>query len=378
MYFCPDVYKGPKSAAELRKSLEGLHKAAYEFLDNEVVSDFCLVFTPAVCDRAPSPFIPPKSSGNYVALGFNFSELELIEMLAIPSGGAVGMDGNGAVGVYVAMTLNREGINYDEARKIAKTEVQARKRWQGSEESSELKNAIVNATALLGLQIGWLAAKYSDMPMNMFIPTLVPDESSSMLVQQSIDPSLGKATGDPSIKASFLNGFFSTTDPVKEQKYIVGYDEGNTGIRTKKCTEFHRYLLSTSALSIKKKEFNGAPWIEIVDTPEEYSFDVYPASKIETREAVEGKAVVIDVRDAAQFAKSNIHGSINIPYKGLDANRYRVSSGDSFDLSKLPKDRKSTLVVIGSGVAGDWNSYKAVLACRKAGFKAVIWYPGRL
>ncbi|MCF8160480.1 MAG: rhodanese-like domain-containing protein [Polaromonas sp.] len=378
VHFSPDVYKGPKASAELRASLEGLHKAAFEFLDDETVADFSLVFTPAVCDHAPSPLIPPESKDNYLSLGFNFSEIELVEMLAIPSGGVIGTKKNGAVGVYVSMTLNKEGGGYEEARKNAEADIKTRKRWQSSEESDELRIAIVRATRLLGLQIGYRAAKYSGRPMNMFVPTLVPDGSSTMLVQQNIDPSLNEATGDPSVKGSFSDGFFCTTDPVERKKRIVGYDDGKISNRTKKCTEFHRYLVSTSMLSIKGKEFADAPWIEIVDTPQEYNFDIYPASKVEMLQAVEGSAFVIDVRDAAEFAKNNIDGSVNIPYKGLDTNRYRISGNDTFDLSKLPDDRKSQLVVVGSGVEGDWNSYKASLACHRAGFKGVIWYPGRL
>jgi rhodanese-related sulfurtransferase len=68
---------------------------------------------------------------------------------------------------------------------------------------------------------------------------------------------------------------------------------------------------------------------------------------------------VIDSRVANEYAESHIKGAINVPYKEKSAKSVDFdASQDSFDLSKLPADKNTAIIIYCNG-AECWKSYKA-------------------
>jgi rhodanese-related sulfurtransferase len=89
-------------------------------------------------------------------------------------------------------------------------------------------------------------------------------------------------------------------------------------------------------------------------------------------------ALVIDVRSANEFAEGHIKGARNVAYKeksdkkpGFDA------AQDSFDLTKLPGDKGTEMIVYCNGIEC-WKSYKAGTVAIKAGYKKIYWLRGGL
>ena len=83
--------------------------------------------------------------------------------------------------------------------------------------------------------------------------------------------------------------------------------------------------------------------------------------------------MVIDSRVANEYAESHIKGAINVPYKEKSAKSVDFdASQDSFDLSKLPADKNTAIIIYCNG-AECWKSYKASTAAIKAGYKTVYW-----
>jgi rhodanese-related sulfurtransferase len=85
---------------------------------------------------------------------------------------------------------------------------------------------------------------------------------------------------------------------------------------------------------------------------------------------------MIDTRVAAEYAEKTIKGAVSVPYrekstKAVDFDRKL----DSFDLAKLPADKKAPVVFFCN--AGEcWKSYKAAVLARDAGHSAVHWFRG--
>ena len=83
--------------------------------------------------------------------------------------------------------------------------------------------------------------------------------------------------------------------------------------------------------------------------------------------------MVIDSRVANEYAESHIKGAISVPYKEKSAKSADFdASQDSFDLSKLPADKNTPMIIYCNG-AECWKSYKASSAAVKAGYKTVYW-----
>jgi len=84
--------------------------------------------------------------------------------------------------------------------------------------------------------------------------------------------------------------------------------------------------------------------------------------------------MVIDSRVANEYAESHIKGAISVPYKEKSAKSADFdASQDSFDLSKLPADKNTAMIIYCNG-AECWKSYKASTAAIKAGYKTVYWF----
>jgi rhodanese-related sulfurtransferase len=85
---------------------------------------------------------------------------------------------------------------------------------------------------------------------------------------------------------------------------------------------------------------------------------------------------VIDTRVAAEFAEKSIKGAKSVPYKEKSAKDVTFdASQDSFDLTKLPTDKKAPVVFFCN--AGEcWKSYKASVLAQKAGHTNIHWFRG--
>ena len=83
---------------------------------------------------------------------------------------------------------------------------------------------------------------------------------------------------------------------------------------------------------------------------------------------------VIDARVANEYAEAHIKGAISVPYKEKSAKAVDFDvKQDSTDLSKLPADKNTALLIYCNG-AECWKSYKASVAAIKAGYKTVYWF----
>jgi rhodanese-related sulfurtransferase len=85
---------------------------------------------------------------------------------------------------------------------------------------------------------------------------------------------------------------------------------------------------------------------------------------------------VIDTRVANEYAEKTIKGAKSVPYKEKSSKAVDFDAAqDSFDLGKLPADKKSPVVFFCN--AGEcWKSYKASVVASKAGWSSVHWFRG--
>jgi rhodanese-related sulfurtransferase len=94
---------------------------------------------------------------------------------------------------------------------------------------------------------------------------------------------------------------------------------------------------------------------------------------VKAKSLIDSGVMVIDSRVANEYAESHIKGAISVPYKEKSAKAVDFdASQDSFDLSKLPADKNTAMVIYCNG-AECWKSYKASTAAIKAGYKTVYW-----
>ncbi len=90
--------------------------------------------------------------------------------------------------------------------------------------------------------------------------------------------------------------------------------------------------------------------------------------------AVAGGAVLIDTRVASEYAEGHLKGAINVPYREKSAKAVNFDAGqDQFDLTKLPADKGTAMVMYCNGPEC-WKSFKASTAAIKGGYTNVQWY----
>lgn len=94
------------------------------------------------------------------------------------------------------------------------------------------------------------------------------------------------------------------------------------------------------------------------------------------RELMGQGAILVDARVGHEYASEHIRGAVSIPYKEYSAKHVHYdASKDSFDLSRLPKDKKAAVIFYCN--AGEcWKSYKASRSALKAGYSRVYWLRG--
>jgi rhodanese-related sulfurtransferase len=87
-------------------------------------------------------------------------------------------------------------------------------------------------------------------------------------------------------------------------------------------------------------------------------------------------AVYVDTRTDAEFKAGHVPGSRLVPYVEKSAKDADYDAAlDQFDVSRLPAD-KQTPLVIGCNGAECWKSFKASHAALKAGYRRVHWFRG--
>lgn len=124
----------------------------------------------------------------------------------------------------------------------------------------------------------------------------------------------------------------------------------------------------------------GAGWISptwAADTPATLvGTTVVKAADVQKLQA--SGVPVIDTRVAAEYAEKTVKGAISVPYKEKSAKDVKFdASQDSFDLAKLPADKKAPVVFF-CNAGSCWKSYKASSAAIKAGYTQVKWFRGGL
>lgn len=85
---------------------------------------------------------------------------------------------------------------------------------------------------------------------------------------------------------------------------------------------------------------------------------------------------VIDTRVANEYAEEHVKGARSVPYKEKSAKSVDFDAKqDSFDLAKLPADKKAPLVLYCN--AGEcWKSYKASVVAMRGGYTNIQWFRG--
>ncbi len=86
--------------------------------------------------------------------------------------------------------------------------------------------------------------------------------------------------------------------------------------------------------------------------------------------------VVIDARNAEEYANGHIKGSVWVPYAEVSAKEVGFNPAeDRFDLSKLPQDKGTRIALYCDGTPC-WKSYKASTLAIRNGYRNVYWFRG--
>ncbi len=117
---------------------------------------------------------------------------------------------------------------------------------------------------------------------------------------------------------------------------------------------------------------------EYVSTRGFYSPEVLPGANVVTAEQVKklmGQSVpLFDVRPAAQYREAHIPGAVNLTYVMNSPKEVDFDDAvDSFDLTKLPKDKNAPMIFQCNG-AECWYSYKAARYMVKRGYTKIYWF----
>ena len=101
------------------------------------------------------------------------------------------------------------------------------------------------------------------------------------------------------------------------------------------------------------------------------------ASVDESKRWVDTKSVTfVDTRSVVNYGKGHIPGAISVAYKEKsDKVADFDPSKDELDMSKLPADKKSTIVFYSDGPTG-WKSYKAAVLALQRGYSDVVYFRG--
>lgn len=136
------------------------------------------------------------------------------------------------------------------------------------------------------------------------------------------------------------------------------------GIRKSLCGFLGMIVLALPALALAGTQ-----------TPESLSgVTVVTAEK--AKAMVEKGTLIVDTRVANEYVEQHIKGAISVPYKEKSEKSANFDPAlDSFDLSRLPADKNTPMIMYCN--AGEcWKSYKSAKTAVKAGYKNVYWLRG--
>ncbi|WP_305295337.1 PhnD/SsuA/transferrin family substrate-binding protein [Polaromonas sp.] len=86
--------------------------------------------------------------------------------------------------------------------------------------------------------------------------------------------------------------------------------------------------------------------------------------------------LVVDVRNEAEYLEGHVKGALQIPYHEVSAKEVGFdASEDKFDLSKLPHDKNTAMLLYCDGTHC-WKSYKSALMAVRDGYKNIYWFRG--
>lgn len=125
-------------------------------------------------------------------------------------------------------------------------------------------------------------------------------------------------------------------------------------------------------------EAAGKPDFEFVSTRGFFTPEVLPGATIakaeQVKQLMDQKVPLFDVRPQTHFREAHIPGAVNLPYKMNSPKEVDYDDAlDTFDLSKLPKDKDAPMIFQCNG-AECWYSYKAARYMVNRGFKKVYWF----
>ena len=84
------------------------------------------------------------------------------------------------------------------------------------------------------------------------------------------------------------------------------------------------------------------------------------------------------MRSPVNYGKGHIPTAKPLPYRENSAKAIDFQfENDFFDFSKLPEDKKETIVFYSHGTTG-WKSYKAAVVTIGSGYRGVRWLRGGL
>ncbi len=84
-------------------------------------------------------------------------------------------------------------------------------------------------------------------------------------------------------------------------------------------------------------------------------------------------ATFFDMRNPLNFGKGHLPGATLIAYKEKSAFAPDFDASlDGFDLTRLPADKNTTVILYSDGPKG-WKSYKAAVLAGQAGYTRVFW-----
>ncbi len=153
----------------------------------------------------------------------------------------------------------------------------------------------------------------------------------------------------------------------EQEKVIEGallkYAEAETHARKKMAfspTKREEFASIASMLNTTPKELAGVHVIEAK----------------QASELIAKGVIVIDARNDAEYLEGHIKGALLVPYQEISAKEVGFdASEDKFDLTRLPQDKNTAMLLYCDGTPC-WKSYKASLLAIRNGYKNVYWFRG--
>lgn len=96
----------------------------------------------------------------------------------------------------------------------------------------------------------------------------------------------------------------------------------------------------------------------------------------QAKEMMDKGVVLYDTRVEHEYKESHIKGAVSLPYKEKSAKEVEFDvKADAWDLSKLPQDRNTAIILSCNG-AECWKSYKSAKVAVQNKYSKVYWFRG--